>query len=228
VREEIFAGSTWHAAYEPQRAIRTRRHKYIRRWGDRLHAGAREHRRRAEQGPAAAQRLGEREIPKEQLYDLVFDPNEANNLVEDPAYAAVLAELRARLEHLDARHRRSAARRPRRPAAGRRNQPPRPALGERTDGPDRVSGSSERSSVDDACTVVRRSPRPGTITGISRPERRRGRRRRCGCCSASWRRRRAGGALVFGGPTRARDPRCGSARCSRRPTSIRAARAATI
>ncbi len=34
-REEIFAGSTWHAAYEPQRAIRTERHKYIRRWGDR-------------------------------------------------------------------------------------------------------------------------------------------------------------------------------------------------
>ena len=35
VREEIFAGSTWHAAYEPQRAIRTERHKYIRRWGER-------------------------------------------------------------------------------------------------------------------------------------------------------------------------------------------------
>ena len=34
-RDEIFAGSTWHAAYEPQRAIRTERFKYIRRWGDR-------------------------------------------------------------------------------------------------------------------------------------------------------------------------------------------------
>src|SRR5919206_374094 len=33
VREEVFAGSTWHAAYEPQRAVRTRRFKYIRRWG---------------------------------------------------------------------------------------------------------------------------------------------------------------------------------------------------
>ena len=28
---------------------------------------------------------------------LVFDPNEASNLVDDPAYEAVLAELRARL-----------------------------------------------------------------------------------------------------------------------------------
>ncbi len=35
VRDEIFAGSTWHAAYEPQRAIRTTRHKFIRRWGER-------------------------------------------------------------------------------------------------------------------------------------------------------------------------------------------------
>src|SRR4051794_33910319 len=32
VRDEIFAGMTWHAAYEPQRAIRTERFKYIRRW----------------------------------------------------------------------------------------------------------------------------------------------------------------------------------------------------
>ena len=58
VREEIFAGSTWHAAYEPQRAIRTRRHKYIRRWGERTLPVLAEHRRRAEQGPAAQGRLG--------------------------------------------------------------------------------------------------------------------------------------------------------------------------
>jgi hypothetical protein len=34
----------------------------------------------------------------EQLYDLVFDPNEASNLVEDPAYAQTVAQLRAQLE----------------------------------------------------------------------------------------------------------------------------------
>ena len=32
------------------------------------------------------------------LYDLVFDPNEANNLVADPSYASILEDLRARLE----------------------------------------------------------------------------------------------------------------------------------
>jgi N-sulfoglucosamine sulfohydrolase len=41
---------------------------------------------------------GEREIPSEQLYDLVMDPNEAHNLVGDPAHSATLEELRGRLE----------------------------------------------------------------------------------------------------------------------------------
>jgi arylsulfatase A-like enzyme len=97
-REEIFAGSTWHAAYEPQRAVRTARHKYIRRWGDRLTPVL----PNTDDGPSKDLLLrngwAEREIPKEQLYDVFFDPNEANNLVGDPAHAAVLADLRDRLE----------------------------------------------------------------------------------------------------------------------------------
>jgi N-sulfoglucosamine sulfohydrolase len=98
VRDEIFAGSTWHAAYEPQRAIRTSRHKYIRRWGDRLTPVL----ANADDGPSKDLLLSngwaEREIPKEQLYDLIFDPNEANNLAGDPAHAPLLADLRSRLE----------------------------------------------------------------------------------------------------------------------------------
>ena len=97
-REEIFAGSTWHAAYEPQRAIRTTRHKYIRRWGERLTPVL----ANTDDGPSKDLLIrngwAEREIPKEQLYDLLFDPNEANNLASDPAHASVLAELRGRLE----------------------------------------------------------------------------------------------------------------------------------
>ena len=98
VREEVFAGSTWHAAYEPQRAIRTARYKLIRRWGDRLTPVL----PNTDDGPSKDLLLrngwAQMEIPKEQLYDLVFDPNEADNLVGDPAHAAVLADLRGRLE----------------------------------------------------------------------------------------------------------------------------------
>jgi N-sulfoglucosamine sulfohydrolase len=98
VREEVFAGSTWHAAYEPQRAVRTRRHKYIRRWGERRTPVL----ANTDDGPSKdlllAAGWGEREIATEQLYDLVFDPNEANNLIEDARYSDVLGDLRGRLE----------------------------------------------------------------------------------------------------------------------------------
>jgi N-sulfoglucosamine sulfohydrolase len=40
----------------------------------------------------------QRHIPNEQLYDLVFDPNEAHNLAGDPALSSVLEELRKRLD----------------------------------------------------------------------------------------------------------------------------------
>ncbi len=98
IRNEIFAGSTWHAAYEPQRAIRTTRYKYIRRWGDKRAPVL----PNTDDGPTKDFLLrhgwAEREIAPEQLFDLVFDPNEANNLVEDASYSSVLDDLKVRLE----------------------------------------------------------------------------------------------------------------------------------
>lgn len=60
-------------------------------------------RRRRRPAPRAPRGLlrhgwGEREIPEEQLYDLVLDPNEADNLAADPAHRATRDDLRARLE----------------------------------------------------------------------------------------------------------------------------------
>jgi N-sulfoglucosamine sulfohydrolase len=37
-------------------------------------------------------------VPEEQLYDLIFDPNEADDLSGNPAHSATLADLRARLD----------------------------------------------------------------------------------------------------------------------------------
>src|SRR5215218_8883142 len=98
VNRAVYGELTYHAAYDPQRAIRTRRHKYVRRWGERdlpvlpniddspskdllLHHG-----------------LAEMPRPREELYDLLFDPNETHNLAETPDHADVLAMLRAGLE----------------------------------------------------------------------------------------------------------------------------------
>jgi N-sulfoglucosamine sulfohydrolase len=98
IHDAIFAEATFHAAYEPQRAVRTQQHKYIRRFGDRDRPVL----ANTDDGPSKDLLLGlgwaDRRIPFEQLYDLAFDPNEAGNLVDDPEYAGVRLELAERLE----------------------------------------------------------------------------------------------------------------------------------
>ena len=146
VREEIFAGSTWHAAYEPQRAIRTTRFKYIRRWGDRRTPVL----PNTDDGPSKELLLrngwADSEIPPEQLFDLLHDPNEAHNLVGDPAHADGPRRAARAAGDVDARDRRPAARRSRRSAAGRRDQHARPALGGRADDAHRVRLASARAA----------------------------------------------------------------------------------
>lgn len=96
IREAIFAEKSYHVAYEPERCIRTRRYKYIRRFYDEHPVLA-----NIDDSPSKDVVLsngwGKRTISKEQLYDLFYDPNEANNLAGDETYAEVLQELRNRL-----------------------------------------------------------------------------------------------------------------------------------
>jgi arylsulfatase A-like enzyme len=96
INDAVFAEITFHAAYEPQRAVRTKRYKYIRRFAN------------GHEGPVLPNiddspskdlllehGLAERALPEEELYDLVFDPNEAANIVA--SQPAIAAELRERL-----------------------------------------------------------------------------------------------------------------------------------
>ena len=98
VRDEVFAEVTFHAAYEPQRAVRTDRYKYMRRFDE-------EHRGRVlanlDDGPTKdvvlAAGLADLDPPVEALYDLWLDPAEGTNRIDDPRLADVLADLRGRL-----------------------------------------------------------------------------------------------------------------------------------
>lgn len=98
INDEIFAEINYHAAYEPMRAVRTHRYKYIRRFDGRDRPIA----SNIEDSPSKDVWLKhgwrDRPIPTEQLYDLIFDPNESSNLISDPALAGVLADMRRRLE----------------------------------------------------------------------------------------------------------------------------------
>jgi arylsulfatase A-like enzyme len=98
IHDEIFAEVNYHASYEPQRAVRTRRYKYIRRYGDRAAPVL----PNCDDGPSKTVWLDhgwrEQTVAREQLYDLVFDPAEQNNLAADPKSGAALAEMRGRLD----------------------------------------------------------------------------------------------------------------------------------
>ena len=98
IHDAIFAEVTYHAAYEPQRAVRTERWKYIRRFGDRRHPVM----ANCDDSPSKNLWLRHgwrnREIAHEQLYDLVFDPNEACNVASGPELQPVLDEMRGRLD----------------------------------------------------------------------------------------------------------------------------------
>lgn len=93
MNSRVYSEVTYHAAYEPQRGVRTRRWKYIRRFGDferpvlanvdntggkalLIDAGWRTH-----------------QVAREALFDLTFDPNESNNLVDSPNHQHVKENL---------------------------------------------------------------------------------------------------------------------------------------
>ena len=97
INEEVFAEVNHHAAYEPKRAVRTSRWKYIRHYDQ----------RKTPVLPNCDDSLSKdlwldhgwrkRSVAREELYDLVFDPTEHENLSTDPAYRSVLDEMRQRL-----------------------------------------------------------------------------------------------------------------------------------
>lgn len=81
VREWLTGEVTFHAAYEPQRAIRSRRWSYVRRFGARRTPVL----PNCDDGPSKSLWLEhgwrEQHLDPEALYDLVFDPSESRNVI---------------------------------------------------------------------------------------------------------------------------------------------------
>jgi len=98
INEEIYGEVNYHAAYEPMRCVRTKRYKYIKRYDGRtkpvlcniddglsktvwMNAG-----------------FGNIAPAEEQLYDLILDPNEMNNLIHDENSKMIADDMRKRLQ----------------------------------------------------------------------------------------------------------------------------------
>ena len=99
MRQEIYSELTYHAAYEPQRAIRTERFKYIRRFDDYPYPVLPNCDDSPSKDAYLARGWARREVSREALHDLFFNPGEGRNVIDDPDYAEVAADLRARLEN---------------------------------------------------------------------------------------------------------------------------------
>ena len=98
LHEAIFAETTFHAAYQPHRAVRTERWKYIRRFDDYEHPVLANCDDSESKDVWVEAGWGEQILPGEQLYDLVLDPAEGANLAGDRRHAEVLEEMRGRLD----------------------------------------------------------------------------------------------------------------------------------
>lgn len=97
IHPEVFGEVSYHATYEPQRAVRTERYKYIRRFGPEPHCVLANCDDSSSKFERVAHHWIEQPLPGELLFDLIFDPNESHNLASDPRMKAVLLDMRARL-----------------------------------------------------------------------------------------------------------------------------------
>ncbi len=97
-RPEIFSELTYHAAYEPQRAIRTERFKYVRRFDDYPYPVLPNCDDSPSKEAYLARGWGKRRVARESLHDLFFNPGEGRNVIDNPDYAPIAADLRGRLE----------------------------------------------------------------------------------------------------------------------------------
>lgn len=98
LRDQVFSEVTYHAAYEPQRSVRTATHRLVQRFDkDPRPVPANVDDSAAKSAWLDAGWL-QRQRRSVELYDLRLDPQETENRLDDPALATVRADLEQRLE----------------------------------------------------------------------------------------------------------------------------------
>ena len=99
INEEIFTEVNFHAAYEPMRSVRTKRWKYIKRMNAERDIPVMAN---CDNGKAKTKWYengwAKQKQDEDMLFDLMFDPNETNNLIDKPEYADVVGELKDKLK----------------------------------------------------------------------------------------------------------------------------------
>lgn len=98
IRDAVYAEVNYHCCYEPQRAIRTKRWKYIRRYDNAQKWALPNCDDSISKTFLMDNGWTDQPVESERLYDVVFDSSEAHNLAEDPEYNDVLLEMRGKLE----------------------------------------------------------------------------------------------------------------------------------
>jgi arylsulfatase A-like enzyme len=97
INDAVFAEVNYHASYEPKRAVRTKGWKYIRHFGSYTHPVL----PNCDDGPSKTLWVEngwcKQSVPPEELYDLIFDPSERNNLAGDPSHRGTLQKMQKRL-----------------------------------------------------------------------------------------------------------------------------------
>jgi len=98
IHEAVFSEVNYHASYEPKRAARTKRWKYIRHYGEWHHPVL----PNCDDGLTKTYWVengwARQTVAPEALYDLLFDPNERNNLAGNPSHRSTLEEMRRRMD----------------------------------------------------------------------------------------------------------------------------------
>ncbi|WP_276252455.1 sulfatase family protein [Halomontanus rarus] len=93
-RDRIFAGMTWHDRYNPIRAVRTDRWKYVRNFWHLPLVYLTTDVYTSDAGRELREEYYGEQRPYVELYDLESDPHERENLADDPAFDDVRERLR--------------------------------------------------------------------------------------------------------------------------------------